>query len=46
MALSKPGRPRCPKVYPGDDHTFIGGAARQIIDDIRVFIGEAALAAA
>ena len=30
------------KVYPGCDHTFIGGSARQIMDDVLAFIGEAA----
>jgi pimeloyl-ACP methyl ester carboxylesterase len=30
------------KVYPGCDHTFIGGSARQIMDDVLAFIAEAA----
>jgi len=34
------------KVYPGCDHTFIGGAAREIVADMLAFIGEGARAAA
>jgi len=34
------------KVYPGADHTFIGGHARQIADDTLAFIAETARAAA
>jgi pimeloyl-ACP methyl ester carboxylesterase len=34
------------KVYPGTDHTFIGGSVRPIVEDILGFIGEAARAAA
>ena len=30
------------KVYPGCDHTFIGGSAREIMDDVFAFIAEAA----
>ena len=30
------------KVYPGCDHTFVGGSAREIVDDVLAFIGEAA----
>jgi pimeloyl-ACP methyl ester carboxylesterase len=30
------------KVYPGCDHTFIAGAARQIVGDVFAFIAEAA----
>jgi non-heme chloroperoxidase len=34
------------KIYPGADHTFIGGCARQIVEDVVAFIGETARAAA
>ena len=30
------------KVYPGCDHTFIGGAAAEIMADVLAFIGEGA----
>lgn len=30
------------KVYPGCDHTFIGGSARQILEDVLAFIGQGA----
>ncbi|HEY1750543.1 MAG TPA: alpha/beta hydrolase [Caulobacteraceae bacterium] len=29
------------KVYPGADHTFIGGSARRIMEDVLAFIGAA-----